>query len=112
SLTSGNGVTRYRSFDQLLPDQNTGLDEKSVQVARKNLHLLSDAELSDRYSSLPVVRILRDGAGRFELDQAFIPPCLTLRASATLRSLLYRLVEILDEKSTVFTQEQQQRHGV
>lgn len=112
SLTSGNGVTRYRSFDQLLPDQNTGLDEKSVQVACKNLRFLSDAELSDRYSSLPVVRILRDGTGRFELDQAFIPPCLTLRASPTLRSLLYRLVEILDEKSTVFTQEQQQRHGV
>lgn len=113
SPAAPNGVvTRYRSLDQLLPDQNTGLDERPVQIAQKNFRLLSDSELSDRYSSLPVARIVRDGTGKFELDRAFIPPCLTLRASPTLVSLLHRLVEILDEKSTVFTQEQQQRHGV
>jgi type VI secretion system protein ImpJ len=112
SLAPDNGVTRYRSFEQMLPDQNTGLDEKPVQVGQKNFLLLSDGELSDRYISLPCVRILRDGAGRFEPDHSFIPPCLTLRASPALLALLHRLVEILDEKSTVFTQEQQQRHGV
>lgn len=111
SVSPGNGVTRYRATDQLLPDQNTGLDEKPVQVAYKNFQLLAESELSDRFTSLPLVRILRDGAGRFEQDPAFIPPCLTLRASPTLTGMLHRLTEILDEKSTVFTQEQQQRHG-
>lgn len=111
SVTASNGITRYRSVEQLLPDQNTGLDEKPIQVAQKNLCILCESELSDRYSSLPLIRILRDGTGRFEPDRTFIPPCLTLRASSTLVALLHRLVEILDEKSVVFTQEQQQRHG-
>lgn len=104
--------TRYIASEQKLPDQNTGLDEKPVQVGRKNLQLLGEAELSDRYVHLPVVRLLRDGAGRFEADPTFIPPCISISSSPALTSMLRRLVEILDEKSTVFTQEQQQRSGV
>lgn len=103
---------RYLSLEQTLPDQNTGLDEKPIQVGRKNLQLLGDNEISDRYVSLPVVRLLRDGSGHYEADPAFVPPCLRLNASPTLTDMLRRLIEILDEKSTVFTQEQQQRNGV
>jgi type VI secretion system protein ImpJ len=81
-------------------------------VGRKNLLLLGETELSDRYVSLPVARILRDGSGRYEADPTFVPPCLSLNASPALTDLLRRLIDILDEKSTVFTQEQQQRNGV
>jgi type VI secretion system protein ImpJ len=105
-------AVRYHGAEQKLPDQNTGLDEKVIQIGRKNLQLLGEAEVSDEYVSLPVVRILRDGSGHYETDPTFVPPCLSLSASATLTNLLRRLIEILDEKSTVFTQEQQQRNGV
>jgi len=109
----GNEVSvRYLSLEQKLPDQNTGLDEKPIQVGRKNMQLLADAEVTDRYVSLPVVRLLRDGSGRYETDPTFVPPCLGLNASPTLTEILRRLIEILDEKSAVFTQEQQQRNGV
>jgi type VI secretion system protein ImpJ len=111
ALSNGNGATRYLSAERVIPDQNTGLDEKPVELGSKNFHLLSESELSDRYTSLPLVRLLRDTSGHFEPDPTFIPPSLTLRASTTLTSLLHRLVDILDEQSTVFTQEQQQRHG-
>ncbi|HET6208526.1 MAG TPA: type VI secretion system baseplate subunit TssK [Terracidiphilus sp.] len=104
--------TRYIASEQKLPDQNSGLDEKPIQVGRKNLQLLSEAEISDRYVHLPVVRLLRDGTGRFEPDPVFIPPCISINASPALTSMLRRLIDILDEKSTVFTQEQQQRNGV
>lgn len=113
--TSVNGAangTRYIASEQKLPDQNTGLDEKPIQVGRKNLQILSESELSDRYVSLPIVRLLRDGTGKFEADTTFIPPCINISASSALTGMLRRLLEILDEKSTVFTQEQQQRHGV
>ncbi len=113
--TSADGASdaaRYIATEQKLPDQNTGLDEKPIQVGRKNLLLLGEAEISDRYVSLPVVRLLRDGTGRFEPDPTFVPPCLALNASPVLTDMLRRLIEILDEKSTVFTQEQQQRNGV
>jgi type VI secretion system protein ImpJ len=103
---------RFVATEQMLPDQNSGLDEKPIQVGRKNLRLLAEDELSDRYVSLPVARLLRDGTGRFELDRTFVPPCLRVNASPTLTEMLRRLVEILEEKSTVFTQEQTQRNGV
>lgn len=105
-------ATRYVALEQKLTDQNTGLDEKTIQVGRKNLRLLAEAELSDRFVSLPVMRLLRDGTGRFEPDPTFIPPCIRISASTVLTDMLRRLLEILDEKSTVFTQEQQQRNGV
>jgi type VI secretion system protein ImpJ len=112
SLEGNKSGTRFVAFEQKLADQNSGLDEKPIQVGRKNLQILSEAEVSDRYVTLPVVRLLRDGSGRYEADPTFVPPCLTLAASAALADMLRRLIEILEEKSTVFTQEQQQRDGV
>ena len=113
SLENSIAAVRYHGAEQKLPDQNTGLDEKVIQIGRKNLQLLAEAEVSDEYVvSLPVVRILRDGSGHYESDPTFVPPSLSLSASATLTNMLRRLIEILDEKSTVFTQEQQQRNGV
>jgi len=112
SLSNGSAAVRYHAAEQKLPDQNTGLDEKPIQIGRKNLQLLAESEITDEYVTLPVVRILRDGSGHYEADPAFVPPSLSLSASLTLTNMLRRLIEILDEKSTVFTQEQQQRNGV
>jgi type VI secretion system protein ImpJ len=115
SLENGSAGVRYHGAEQKLPDQNTGLDEKLIQIGRKNFQLLAEAEvaaLTDTFVSLPVVRILRDGSGHYEADLTFVPPCLSVSASATLTDMLRRLIDILDEKSTVFTQEQQQRNGV
>jgi type VI secretion system protein ImpJ len=111
SLNNGGGV-RYLGIDQPMPDQNTGRDEKPITIGRKNLMLLAEAELSDQYVSMPLVRITRDGSGRFESDYSFVPPCLSLSASPTLTDMLRRLIDILDEKSAVFANEQQQRAGV
>jgi len=112
SLDHGSRALRYQGTDQPMPDQNTGRDEKPVKVGRKNLQLLPESEVNDRYVTLPLVRILRDGSGHFEADQSFVPPCISLSASPALTAMLRRLVEILDEKSAVFAAEQQQRKGV
>jgi type VI secretion system protein ImpJ len=112
SFEAGKSRVRYLASEQKLPDQNTGLDEKPIQVGHKNLQLLGEAEISEHYVSLPVTRLLRDGSGHYESDPTFVPPCLSLSASPTLTDMLRRQIEILDEKSTVFTQEQQQRNGV
>ncbi len=110
---AGDGsATRYVEREQKLPDQNSGLDEKPIQVGRKNLLLLSEGELSDRYISVPVVRLLRDGTGRFEADPTFVPPCLSINASPVLTAMLRRLIEIIDEKSSVCMRDQESRNGV
>lgn len=105
-------TARYIARDQKLPDQNTGLDEKPIQVGRKNLSLKIEADVAQTDACLPLVRVVRDGSGHFQADPAFVPPSLSLSASPTLTRMLQRLLEIIDDKSTVFMHEQEQRHGV
>jgi type VI secretion system protein ImpJ len=105
------GAVRFMSLERTLPDENTGRDERKIKVGHKNLQLLAESELTDQMVSLPLIRIVRDGSGRFESDDSFAPPCLTLSASGPLTAMLRRLVDILDEKSAAFAREQQQRHG-
>lgn len=91
---------RYRAEMALVRDDNTGLAEKPVMVARKNLRLLLDADDRTGTSSLRIARIRRTPGGLFELDPHFVPPLLDLRASEYLVSLTRRLAETLSAKSS------------
>src|ERR1700730_14068807 len=68
------GGARYRAEIELFRDENTGLSEKPVQVARKNLRLLAAGEARDGYSTLRLARVKRTPAGTFQLDPRFVPP--------------------------------------
>jgi len=96
--------TRFVAQTIALPDENTGLDDKPVKVARKNIRVVLDSELTDELVTLPLARITRDSSGHFVFDERFIPPCLEISASEHLMLLLRRLVEILEEKSGTLTQ--------
>jgi type VI secretion system protein ImpJ len=109
---ANSGSERYIATEKKLPDQNSGLDEREVEVGTKNFRLLGEREISDQWVGMPLVRLIRDGAGRFEADPTFIPPCLGLNASPVLAEMLRRLVEILEEKGTVFTRTEQQSRGI
>jgi type VI secretion system protein ImpJ len=98
--------SRYVRQVATLHDENTGQDEKQIPLGRKNIHLILESEISDNTMAMPVARVMRDGAGHFIADPIFIPPCLNVSASRRLMSLLSRLVEILEEKSTMVAQEQ------
>ena len=90
---------RYIAEEVIRPDENTGGDEKPIAVGRKNIELKLDTEVDDQMVKLPIGRVRRDGSGNFILDQAFIPPCLTINASDRLMLLLRRIVEMLEEKA-------------
>jgi type VI secretion system protein ImpJ len=104
-----NDSSRYACQVETLHDENTGRDEKPVPLGRKNLRLIVESEANANLLTLPVARVIRDGAGRFVNDPTFIPPCLQSSASPRLMSLLSRLVEILEDKSTAVSQEQGQQ---
>jgi len=91
--------TRYVAETRLIFDENTGNDERPIQLGRKALRLLLDTEPLDGLATLALARIVRDGAGHFAYDPDFIPPVLQVRASRRLMLLARRLIEILDEKS-------------
>src|SRR5581483_6880427 len=85
---------------ELFRDENTGLSEKPVQIARKNLRLLSEGEALDGYSTLRIARVRKTEAGTFQLDPRFVPALLNFNASDYLVSIARRLVEILTARSS------------
>jgi type VI secretion system protein ImpJ len=95
---------RYLGEFTALHDENTGRDEKSVRVGRKNIRLLLDTETKEDQVTLPIARIGRDGSGHFVFDPNFIPPCVEAAASQRLMMMVRRIIEIMEEKSANLTQ--------
>ncbi len=104
------GGARYRAEIELFRDENTGLSEKPVQVAHKNLRLLAQNEALDGYSTLRVARVLRSETGTFHLDPHFVPPLLDFKASDHLEGIARRLVEILSARSSAIAGMRRQKN--
>lgn len=109
--SNGNVKSRYVGSMEPVQDENTGLDEKPVEVGRKNLRLLLEKDVSDELLTLPLCRVQRDGRGHFTFDLTFIAPSLHISASQRLSSILQRTVEILESKSEMLASEQRAPAG-
>ena len=104
------GSARYRAEIELFRDETTGLSEKPVQVAHKNLRLLTESESRDGYSALRVARVRRTETGTFQLDPLFVPPLLNFNASDYLVSIARRIVEILNARSSSISSLRRQKN--
>lgn len=109
SLAAGDRGTRYFGEAVLRRDENTGQTEKPVQLARKNLRLLTASDPLEGHVLLPAVRVQRNPAGEVQLDPRFVPPVLDLAASERLMAIARRLVEILSAKSARLAGARRQR---
>lgn len=92
--------TRYSAEVAYRRDENSGVAERPVEVARKNLRLLVEGESMEGVIALPVARVLRDPNGAYSLDPSFIPPLLDYSASDHLVGLVRRIDSILVGKGT------------
>src|SRR5579863_5468963 len=104
------GGARYRAEFELFRDENTGLSEKPVQVARKNLRLLAEGEALDGYTTLRIARVRRSEAATFQLDPRFVPALLNFNASDYVVSIARRLVEILTARSSSIASMRRQKN--
>ncbi|HWB83592.1 MAG TPA: type VI secretion system baseplate subunit TssK [Bryobacteraceae bacterium] len=104
------GGARYRAEIELFRDENTGLSEKPVQIARKNLRLLAEGESLDGYSAMRVARVKRTEAAVFQLDPRFVPPLLDFNANDYLVAIARRLVEILSARSSAIAGMRRQKN--
>src|SRR6185436_9755028 len=53
-------TARYVATMCPVHDENTGSNERPVNLGRKNLRLLFDTEPADGMSTLPIARVMRD----------------------------------------------------
>ena len=101
---------RYIAEVLLRRDENTGLSEKPIQVARKNLRLLTQGEPLEGSSSMRVARVARSPSGGYQLDSRFVPPVIDISSSEYLMAIARRLVEILSAKSTALAATRRQKN--
>ncbi len=92
---------RYGAVESKLRDETISEDEYPVTLGRKNLLLLSTAQLKPDLVSFPVARVLRDGKGGFLSDPAFLPPLLRIGVVDDLLLRLKRLADLIEQKITV-----------
>ncbi|HXN49323.1 MAG TPA: type VI secretion system baseplate subunit TssK [Bryobacteraceae bacterium] len=101
SVSRQGADTRFLAEVAVVRDENTGVSEKPIQVARKNFRLMVEGESRQGVSSLRVARVIRTAAGSYQLDPHFVPPLLDISASDYLVAISRRLVEILSAKSSL-----------
>src|SRR6266542_2203340 len=102
--------TRYLAEVLSRRDENTGLAEKSLLIARKNFRVLTEGESLEGSSALHVARILRSATGDYQLDPRFVPPLIDIGGSEYLMSIARRLVELLAAKSTAISDRRRQKN--
>jgi type VI secretion system protein ImpJ len=81
----------YRISEIDRADENTGENRQSMLVRRINARLVIEGDDTADMELLPLARIVRtsgDESGRPMADKQFIPACMTLAGSATLRGLI------------------------
>lgn len=105
-----NGDTRYQAEIAMLRDENSGLAERPVQIARKNFRILLEGEPRQGSTSLRMARVKKTTAGTYQLDPQFVPPVIDLSVNEYLMALLRRLVEILAAKTSALSGTRRQKN--
>jgi type VI secretion system protein ImpJ len=92
--------SRYLAEIANVRDDNTGMGEKPIQIARKNLRLLAENENREGSSTLRVANVEKTETGAFRLNPRFVPPLLEVRANDYVLGLVNGVLETLTAKST------------
>jgi type VI secretion system protein ImpJ len=91
---------RYLVDTLLVNDENSGLTQKPIQVARKNFRILTEYEIGEGMTSIKLARVVKDEAGQFSLDQTYVPPLLDIASNEHIMGLARRTIELMAAKSS------------
>jgi type VI secretion system protein ImpJ len=109
SMEEARSDARYSAEVVFYRDENTGLVEKPVQVAQKNLRILLEGESLDGSAVLRLANIFRTEDGGYDLDPNFVPPVVDIQSSPVLMAIARRLVELLSARSAELSRTRRQR---
>ncbi len=97
-------ATRYASASVTLPDENTGADERTVEVAQPKFRIGLGSEALQEFTTIQIADVARTESGLFALREAFIPTCLSIGTSPRLMQMARRLLELLVARSTTLAE--------
>lgn len=75
-------------------DENSGLDQRRIGVAKPNFQIRFSDEMLEDFSVLKIAEIVRSSDNEFVLNDNFIPPTLNVNASDNLQAILRKIVEL------------------
>ncbi|HVE40137.1 MAG TPA: type VI secretion system baseplate subunit TssK [Planctomycetota bacterium] len=102
-------ATRYHRRSLSAADENSGGSEREVVLAAKTLRILFEGEPLDDFVTLKIAELQRSASGKYQLSEAYVPPCLFLSSSAQLAAYLRRILEMLSAKSSELAGQRRQR---
>ncbi|MEM1128487.1 MAG: type VI secretion system baseplate subunit TssK [Bacteroidota bacterium] len=91
--------TRYGTRTVVVQDENTGVNEREIEIAKPNFLIRFEEEGLEAYSTMKIAVVTRNVGGTLVLDDRFVPTCLTVAASDHLKAINRRLLELLVAKS-------------
>jgi len=99
---------RYQAKLVRVQDETTEGNEAEIPVARKNFRILFSGEALEDTTWIKLAEVTRTPAGTFALDDAYVPPAVTLLSSPRLMAILNRLLELIAARGNALSQ--QRRH--
>lgn len=90
---------RFTAETVTLVDENTGGDERPIEIARPEFRILLEGEPLHNFTTLQAASLVRHASGTLAVDDAFVPPAVTLESSDRLMEMTRRLLELLVAKS-------------
>ncbi|GAB3400565.1 type VI secretion system baseplate subunit TssK [Massilia agilis] len=89
---------RFVQASEETPDLYTQAASIHLAYLKRAIRLVSEFEPRDSYTCFPLLRLRRAASGGFELDGAFVPPCVSIGAAQPLFLQLRRLLDALQAK--------------
>jgi len=86
----------YRTYEDEIPDENTGETEKIVEFLSMNGRILIEGDNFDGFDVIPLFRVMQgvgENLGQPRVAPDFCGPCTAIRAFPALLQMLTQLVE-------------------
>lgn len=99
TLQENNLAMRYRAVECEVMDDTLPHQSANILVAKLQLQLLLGKQDTSQFTLIPIARIIECREdGKILLDSAFIPPCLSCRASSVLQGYINELSSLLEQR--------------
>lgn len=91
--------SRYFGYDKKILDiTDVSQDARDITVARLNIHLKLEKDLTDNLVRLPIAKIIIDLDGSIKIDNTYIPPTINSQENILLKSYISELYALLLQK--------------
>ncbi|AOX99941.1 type VI secretion system baseplate subunit TssK [Jeongeupia sp. USM3] len=94
-----NRPARFRSQPYAVADLYTQALEADLSTLELDVRLMVDEENRDGFDSIPIARLAKNATGQWQRIDDYLPPLVTVGASAPVARILRRLLDILVVKS-------------